>query len=209
MKEIHRLVSSMLSGFSPIQYMRESPVRRPRAGVFLLCAGMPWLLSLAVLQGQSQRNKDVLTDQQTEALREAADDPSEKAKLFLGYIEDRVTEIHRLATDPSERNREPKIHNRLDEFTSLSDELEDNLDSYDQQHADMRKALKLIVEKSEKWPAALNEPKPDSAYDFARKAALEAAQSVQNDTKKMLEDETKYFEEQKEAQKKENKKNGS
>jgi len=171
------------------------------SGVLLLWAAILWLSIPAVLCGQGQRGGDVLTDQQTEDLRQAADQPSEKVKLYQGYIEERITELHRLDADSASQNREPEIHNLYEEFTRICDELEDNLDSYDQQHADMRKALKLIVEKSEKWPAVLNEPKPDPEYDFARKTALNAAQSVQTDTKQMLADETKYFEAQKREQK--------
>ena len=162
----------------------------------VICLMAPW-----ALRSQRQKNGDVLTDQQTEDLRQAADDPNEKVKLYLGYIEERIAEIHRLSGDLNARNRAPEIHNLYTEFTRLSDELEDNLDSYEQQHADMRKALKLIVEKSEKWPETLNQPKPDPEYDFARKTALDAAQSVHADTQKMLADETQYFAEQKKEKK--------
>ncbi len=161
-----------------------------------ICLMAPW-----ALLSQRQNNGDVLTDQQTEDLRQAADDPNEKVKLYLGYIEERVAEIHRLSGDLNARNRAAEIHNLYVEFTRLSDELEDNLDSYEQQHADMRKALKLIVEKSEKWPETVNQPKPDPEYDFARKTALDAAQSVHADTQKMLADETQYFAEQKKEKK--------
>jgi hypothetical protein len=174
--------------------------RRFLSGVLLLWAAILWLSFPATLSGEGQRG-DVLTDQQTEDLRQADDEPVEKLKLYQGYIEERITEIHRLDTDPSAQGKEPEIHNLYQEFTSICDELEDNMDSFDHQHADLRKALKLIVEKGEKWPAVLNEPKPDSQYDFARKTALDAAQSVETDAKQMLDDETKYFAEKKKGQK--------
>jgi hypothetical protein len=170
-------------------------------GFLVLWAATCLLLTPAALLSQRQNNGDVLTDQQTEDLRQAADDPNEKVKLYLGYIEERTTEIHRLSGDLNARNRAAELHNLFAEFTRLSDELEDNLDSYEQQHADMRKALKLIVDKSEKWPETLNQPKPDPEYDFARKTALDAAQSVHTDTQKMLADETQYFAEQKKEKK--------
>ncbi|HEV2274847.1 MAG TPA: hypothetical protein VGR96_11815 [Acidobacteriaceae bacterium] len=163
----------------------------------LVCVPSP----LAAMQRQQ---RDVLTDQQTEDLRQADDDPPEKAKLYLGYLEERLSEIHRLNTDPSADRRAAEIHNLFEEFTRLSDELQDNLDSFEEQHFDLRKALKLIVEKSEKWPAALNEPKPNPEYEFSRKSALEAAQSLYQDTVKMLDDENQYF-----AKLKKDKKKGS
>ena len=181
--------------------MRKLPIRSRYQGLLPLLLAAFLLLTPAALVSQRQQGRDVLTDQQTEDLREAADDPSQKAKLYLGYIEERVAETHRLEGDRGARNKEPEIHNLFAEFTRLCDELEDNLDSYEQQHADMRKELKVIVDKSEKWPGILNEPKPDPEYDFARKTALDAAQSVHEDSQKMLADETQYFAEQKKEKK--------
>ncbi len=179
-------------------------VRTPRRfhGFYLLWLAIFLLLTPAALHSQRpQDNSDVLTDQQTEDLRAAADDPDQKAKLYLGYIEDRVTGVQRLNGDLEARNRAPEIHDLFSQFTKLCDELEDNLDSYDQQHADMRKSLKLIVEKSEKWPETLNQPKPDPRYEFTRKTALDAAQSVHEDSQKMLAEEIQYFAEQKKEKK--------
>ncbi len=181
--------------------MRKPTMQSRVYGLLVLWAATCLLLTSAVLLSQGQNNRDVLTDQQTEDLRQAADDPDQKVKIYLGYIEERITEIHRLSGDPNAGNRRAEIHNLYMEFTRLSDELEDNLDSYEQQHADMRKALKLIVDKSEKWPETLNQPKPDPEYDFARKTALDAAQSVHDDSQKTLAEETQYFAEQKKEKK--------
>ncbi len=41
------------------------------------------------------------------------------------------------------------MHNLLDEFTRLSDDLQDNMDNFDEQHADLRKVLKEIVAKTD------------------------------------------------------------
>ena len=177
------------------------------SGAVFLWTAIVCLSFCPALSCQDQRGGDVLTDQQTEDLRQADDVPPEKLKLYQGYIEERITELHRLDTDPSAQVKEAEIHNLYQEFTKICDELEDNMDAYQQQHADIRKALKLIVEKSEKWSAVLNEPKPDPQYDFARKVALDAAQSVQTDSKQLLEEQTKYFEEKKKEEK-EKKKSG-
>ena len=96
----------------------------------------------------AQSKKDPLTEQQIEEVREAGDQPLERIKLFVGYVEDRVTEIHRLNADHIAQNRNVRLHNLFDEFTRLSDELQDNMDAFDEQHADLRKELKEIVDKS-------------------------------------------------------------
>ncbi len=99
----------------------------------------------------AQSRKDPLTEQQQEAVREAGDQPLERVKLFVGYVEDRAKEIHTVNADPIAQNKTARLHNLLDEFTRLSDDLQDNMDQYDEQHADLRKVLKDIITKTDEW----------------------------------------------------------
>jgi hypothetical protein len=154
---------------------------------------------------QSSR-KDPLTEQQIEEVREAGDQPPQRIKLFIGYVEERTKEIHSLDTDVHAQNREVRTHNLLDEFTRLSDELEDNMDNFNEEHADLRKELKEIEDKSTEWTAILNEPKPSAQYDFMRKTALDANESVHEAATQMLADQVKYFAEKKKADKEAEKK---
>jgi ABC-type transporter Mla subunit MlaD len=162
-------------------------------------------LLLAISPCWSQSKKDPLTDQQIEEVREAGDDPV-RIKLFVGYVEQRTKDIHSLATTVTAQNREVRLHNLYDEFTRLSDDLQDNMDAFNDQHADFRKALKELVEKSAAWTAVLNEPKPSLQYDFVRKTALDANQSVHEGATQMLADQEKYFAEKKKAEKEAQKK---
>ncbi|HEY4050811.1 MAG TPA: hypothetical protein VGM27_28425 [Acidobacteriaceae bacterium] len=139
-----------------------------------------------------------MTDRQTEDLREADDQPAEKLKLYLGYIDERVQELQQLKTNRHAQNKDAGIHKLYQEFTQLVDELQDNMSSFDEQHEDLRKALKLIVEKSEKWPDVLNQPPPNPEYDFGRKTALEASQTLHEDAQKLLDEQNQYFAKQKE-----------
>jgi hypothetical protein len=65
--------------------------------------------------------------------------------------------------------------------------------------------LKQIVDKSGEWTTVLNEPPPSSQYDFLRKTAIEANQSVHEAATQMLGDEEKYFAEKKKEAKEEQK----
>lgn len=154
----------------------------------------------------SQSKKDPLTDKQIEEVREAGVDPPQRITLFVGYLEDRSKEIHSLATSTGAQNREERTHNLLDEFTRLSDDLEDNMDEFNDQHADLRKVLKILVEKSDAWTAVLNEPKPSPQYDFLRKTALDANRSVHEGAVQMLADQEQYFAAKKKAEKEAQKK---
>ena len=145
----------------------------------------------------AQSKKDPLTEQQIEEVREAGDQPLVRIRLFIGYVDQRAKDIHSINADPIAQNKSVRIHNLLEEFTRLSDDLQDNMDNFDQQHADLRKALKEIIDKTTEWTTILNEPKPSGQYDFARKTALDSNQSAHETATKMLDDETKYIAEQK------------
>ena len=163
-----------------------------------------WIL-LAIAPAFAQSKKDPLTDQQIEDVREAGDQPLQRIKLFVGYVDDRAKGIHTLNADPIAQNKNVRLHNLMEEFTRLSDELQDNMDNFDQQHADLRKVLKEIVDKTGEWGTILNEPKPSPQYDFSRKTAIDANQSAHETAVQMLADETKYFIEEKKKEKEQEK----
>ena len=156
---------------------------------------------LAATPSWAQSKKDPLTEQQIEEVREAGDDPPVRVKLYVGYLEERVTGIHKLNADHIAQNKTVRLHNLFEEFTRLSDELQDNMDAFDQQHADMRKMLKEIVDKTAQWTTVMNEPGPSTGYDFARKTALDSNQTAHDTATRMLAEETKYFAEQKKLEK--------
>lgn len=160
---------------------------------------------LATVPAFAQSKKDPLTDQQIEDVREAGDQPLQRIKLFVGYVDDRAKGIHTLNADPIAQNKSLRLHNLMEEFTRLSDELQDNMDNFDQQHADLRKVLKEIVDKTGDWGTILNEPKPSPQYDFSRKTAIDANQSAHETSVQMLADETKYFIEEKKKEKEQEK----
>src|SRR5271156_4070108 len=152
-----------------------------------------------------QSRKDPLTEREQEAVREAGIQPLERVKLFVGYVDERAKEIHTLNADPIAQNKNVRIHNLLDEFTRLSDELQDNMDAFDQQHEDLRKVLKEIAAKTAEWATVLNEPKPSTQYDFVRKTAIDSNQSAQESATQMAADEEKYFAEKKKEEKEQEK----
>jgi hypothetical protein len=159
-----------------------------------------WMV-LAISPLFAQSKKDPLTEQQIEEVREAGDQPLERIKLFAGYVEERSKGIHELNADARAQNKTVRLHNLFDEFTRLSDDLEDNMDNFDEQHADLRKVLKEVVDKSTQWGTVLNEPPASNQYDFVRKTALESNQSVHEAAVKMLADEEQYFIEKKKEEK--------
>jgi hypothetical protein len=144
-----------------------------------------------------QNNKDPLSEQESDQIAELRDQPVARIKLFQKFIEQRINAIKDLGANPKAADRKAELRARFDEFTRLSDELQDNLDTFDAEHADIRKALKDLVPATEKWPDVLKAAAPDPAYDFARKTALGAADSTSDTAKKLYDSQLKYFTEHK------------
>ncbi len=154
-------------------------------------------LSPLVLQSQAKPQKDPLNEDEIDQVREYGDRPNERIKLYAKFIEERITAIKQLSTDKKVQYRSSELRAKIEEFTRLVDELQDNLDTYDSEHADIRKALKDLVPESDKWEPVLHQPPSDPGYEFARKTAVEAAQSITDQTKTLQKDQEKYFAEHK------------
>jgi hypothetical protein len=159
-----------------------------------------WPLSLAALllfpshpASFAQHQKDPLNEAQADQVRELGDRPNDRIKLYLKFVEERIAAIRELSVDSHENSRPAELRAKFEEFTRLTDELADNIDSYTTDHADVRKALKAVLEASPKWPDALRKPPADPAYEFPRKTALDAAISTTDDTRKLLADQDAYF----------------
>jgi hypothetical protein len=155
----------------------------------------------------AQDKDDPLTEAQVDKLRETGDDPPERIKLYMEFIAQRTDAIAEMVDDTRIQNKPPKIRRLLQEYTRLVDELQDNLDNYDETHADIRKALKELVPASKKWLDTVNKPPPDPVYDFPRKTAADASAGLVEQVTKLQTDLDKYFAEQK-KQKKEQDKTG-
>ena len=152
---------------------------------------------LAGVHAGAQSQKDPLTEDEVDQIREYADRPPDRVKLYMKFIEQRITAIKQMTGDPLVQNKPAKLRALMEEFTRLADELQDNLDNYEDTHEDVRKPLKDLIANSGKWPDTLNLPPPGRSYDFSRKTALEAAHSANEQATKLLDDLTKYFAEQK------------
>ncbi len=158
----------------------------------VLCAGT--VLAAGAHNGQ---NKDPLSDDEIDQVREARNLPVARIKLYQKFIEQRIDAIKELGPSPKSEDRKAQLRARFEEFTRLADELQDNLDTFDDAHADLRKALKDLVPASAKWPDILKMAAADTTYDFSRRTALDAAESTGDQAKKLLESQTKYFSEHK------------
>jgi len=142
---------------------------------------------------QAQRSKDPLTPNQEEQVRNVADQPDERVKLFIKFVEEQTDAIHHSVVRPETQHPSVEIHDHLTAFTSLVDELQDNLDAYDESHSDIRKSLKFLLEHTPKWTAVLQQPPGSPEYDFARKTAMDAVDNTKQAATELLKSQEEYF----------------
>lgn len=153
----------------------------------------------------AQDQTDTLSPNEVQQIRNSAMYPNDRIKFFLKFTQERVDTLKHLADDDSAEHRLTRISDKLQEFTSLCDEMQDNIDSYGARHADIRKALKRVVAQSEKWPGVLRSLPRNKDYDFSVDTALDSAQSAAQDAKQLLGRQEVYFK----IHKKERNRNGS
>ncbi len=109
------------------------------------------------------REKDPLNDQEIDAMRDTADFPDKRLELMIKFARARITEVDHLRVDPTVgKDRPQQIHDLLQEFTTLVDEIDDNVEMYASHKTDMRKGLKLLIEADSEWQLKLRSLKEQS-----------------------------------------------
>jgi hypothetical protein len=100
--------------------------------------------------------RDPLSDAEVEQLREATDDPEKRFKLLVQFTRLRMTAIEQLQNNGKESTERGKqLHDLIEDFDSLAEELQDNLDMYGKRRNDLRKPLKELVEAYSEWQLKL------------------------------------------------------
>lgn len=174
--------------------------RRIACFLFLLLFASGFALTL-----HAQDQNDPLTEDEVQEIRDNKTNPNERIKLYIKFIDERLDAIKQLTGPGKSKSEKAQIHDKLDEFTHLCDELQDNLDTYDEAHADIRKSLKDVVTDTARWPLAIQAIGSDPGYDFSQKTALEAAKSAADEAHQMTIEQDVYFD----AHKKERHGNGT
>ena len=137
---------------------------RTRLALLLSC------LLLAALAAGAQR-REFLTDAEVEEMRETADNPPQRIRSMVKFAQTRLVAVDQLRGDPRfARNRGARIHDLLEQFVGIVDELDTNIDSYAEHDIDLRKPLKDVIEADTDFQLRLRTIK-DSPADDAKAAA--------------------------------------
>ncbi len=151
------------------------------------------LLLVGALPIHAQHGSAALSDGEIEQLRESAYIASDRVLVFMMFLDERTKSIAALSTGPRKPGREQDLHDLMEQFTSIADELNDNLDDYGPAHRDMRKALPKLLAATERWASTLKSPPDHEAYAVSRKLALEAVRDVREESIRLIEEQRAWF----------------
>lgn len=122
------------------------------SGVLLVGAMLLTLASGAAARGK----RDPLTEAEVDQLREATQDPPKRIRLIVKFARARMLAIEQLRSDPKlAGTRAKQLHDLLEDFDAIADELDRNLDMYSRQKSDLRKPLKEVIEAYTEWQLKL------------------------------------------------------
>ncbi len=141
----------------------------------------------------AQRGQDALSEAEVEQLRDTNRQPNERVLAFIKFLDDRTDKIRDLTTKPRRPGREQDIHDMMEQFVSIADNLEDNLNEYGPRHRDIRKALPKLQRAIDRWASVLKSPPDDDAYNVSRKLGLESLRDLREDTEHLIEDQKTWF----------------
>jgi hypothetical protein len=160
---------------------------------------MPRALALALVllalaaPLHAQPRDSALTQAEIDQVREYRYYPADCVLLFVKFLDLRTQELHDLYIPARRPGREQDTHDLILQFTSIADELSDNLDDYGARHVDLRKALPKILTATDRWTAALKVLPDDDAYTVARRLALESLRDLREDTTQLAADQAAWF----------------
>jgi hypothetical protein len=157
----------------------------------ILCSVAALALFIPSLHAQTRQS--ALSEAEVEQIRDARLVPSDCILLFVKFLDLRTKEIQDLYAKPRHPGREQDTHDLLVQFTSIADELADNLDDYGPRHADLRKALPKVIEATERWATALKSPPDQEAYNVARKIALESVRDLRESSNELAAEQATWF----------------
>jgi ABC-type transporter Mla subunit MlaD len=158
----------------------------------VLCILSPNLLA-------AQASAGALSEAEVESLRAASYIPIDRIRTYEKILDTRARRIEDLVKSRPRPGRSLDLHDAIDQFAGIVDELNDNLDEYDRQHRDIRKALARLLTATGRWSATLKAPADDEEYNAVRKIALHNTEDTHALAQELTASLDTYFKEHPEA----------
>src|SRR5262249_19873833 len=153
------------------------------------------LLCLTTTVPAQQHHRDPLNDLEVDKLRDAAQDPEVRLKLYVEFARARLDKLQQVHADQkSAADRAEQTRAALQDFLDVYDELNTNVDTYADRGEDLRKALKPVIEADTEFGSKLRAFKSSltssreeaGSYDFLVSSALEAVDEGAKDHRDLL-----------------------
>ena len=165
------------------------------------------LLLAGVAFGQKQR-RDPLTGPEVDKLRDSAQEPVERLKLYVEFARARLDKLEQVHADKKASDREQQTRDALQDFAEVYDELDDNVDTFADRGDDLRKALRPVIEadtefgaKLRAFQASLSADSQEARDDeFLLGSALEAVDEGAKDHRALLAEQEETFKHKKKQQ---------
>jgi hypothetical protein len=141
----------------------------------------------------AQDDDTSMSQKEIEDLRDAAYIPNDRILTFVRILNTREQEIEGLLSKPHRPGFGQDMHDYIDQFASIADEFNDNLDDYQSKHRDIRKSLPKLVSAIERWNTTLRAPADDEAYNVVRKMALDSLKDMRDAATTMETEQAAYF----------------
>ena len=156
---------------------------------------------LFVLPLCAQKPRDPLNPLEIDQLRDAMLDPDARLKLYVNFTRDRMAKLEQMRSDPKTTERGLRTHDMLQDFLTLYDELDDNVDMYVGRRNDIRKPLRLIIEADTEFQSKLRalrnaadaSPAEAKQYEFLLADALDTVDMSAEDHRKTLMEVEEYM----------------
>ena len=171
-----------------------------------------WLLVFPLLVGlvlpAFASKRDPLTDKEIDEMREIAQDGPKRLQLLLTFARTRLVAVYQIHGDPKMvEGRGQRTHDMLEDFASIVNELDRNIDQYANQKQDIRKQLKDVIEADAQFQMQLRalkeeETKPEwqkeaEDYKFVLDDALDALQDNATNARETLDEQNQLAKDKK------------
>lgn len=169
------------------------------------------VLLLPLCAVAQRQKRDPLSDFEVDKLRDAAQTPDVRLKLYLEFARTRLDRLQQAKADTKAADRDQQMQDALRDFIDIYDELDDNVDTFADRDDDLRKALKPVIEADTEFGSKLRAFKSSLAssreefakYDYLVGTALQAVDDGAKDHRSLLAEQEEKFKNKKEKPHKE------
>jgi len=151
------------------------------------------LVAFAQAHVRAQDTDGPFTQKEIEALRDSAYVPVDRLRTMERILDDREKEIERLEKAPHHAEFDDDMHDLIDQFGQIVDEMNDNIDDYSAKHRDIRKELAKVARATERWSTTLRAAGEDDAYRVVRRIALDALTDMKTSAEEIQVEQETYF----------------